>query len=107
MIELDDMRYRVAIQAPVSTQDSFGQVNAPGTYTTVVTRWAAIEPLSGKQLEIARQLASEITHRFTFRYRVIPLSSRLLYDGRKFQILYVRNVDETKELVEVLAVERK
>jgi SPP1 family predicted phage head-tail adaptor len=101
-----NMRHRVAIQAPAETQDAAGQVNADGTYTTSQTRWAAVIPLTGRQLEVARQLVSEITHRFEFRWFAFDIGHRLLHDGRTFEVLHALDPDEKKTYLHVYAVER-
>lgn len=105
-MEAGKLRHRVTIEAPDDEQDASGQVNPDDQWTTSQTRYAAVEPLSGRNLEIARQIAAEITHKFTFRFFALGLSKRLVHDSRKFEILYAHDLDEKKRYLIVYAVER-
>ena len=50
---------RITLQRPSSAQDSFGAVQS--TWIDVATVWADIQPLSGRELENARRMASEVS----------------------------------------------
>lgn len=107
------LRHRGTIKTPVTTQDEAGQENAPddenpsGQFTEVETRWCALRPLSGKQLEIARQLATEVTHEIIFRFFDYALGDVVEIDGRDFEVLYWFDPDELKRYLHIYAVERK
>jgi SPP1 family predicted phage head-tail adaptor len=64
--------------------------------TTVGTVPAKIEPLSGRKLELARQLVSTATHEITIRYLsgVVP-ECQVTYGSRTFNVGAVRNLMET------------
>ena len=100
---------RITLQSPVTTLDAYG-VPTPG-WTNVMTVWAAIEPLSGRELVNAQRIVSEISHQITMRYssaladtRVVA-GYRALYKGRIFNIHAAMNEDESNVLVTLLASE--
>jgi len=57
---------RVMIQQSSTAQDAYGQPVAG--FTTLATVWAAVEPLSGRQLFAAKQAQSEVSVQVTIRY---------------------------------------
>ena len=60
---------RITLQRPSNAQDNFGAVQS--TWIDVATVWADIQPLSGRELENARRMASEISHQITLRYQTL------------------------------------
>lgn len=99
------LRHRVAITRETRTADSFGQLT-DATPETVGTVWAEIRPLSGKEMEIARQLRAETTHRIRMRrtYAVLP-TDYLLFGSRRFNILEITDFDERGIELSILASE--
>ncbi len=100
---------RITLQAPVTTLDAYG-VPTPG-WTDVVTVWADIQPLTGRELISADRMASVITHQITVRHssqltdtRVVA-GYRALYKGRIINIHAAMNEDESNVLVTLLASE--
>lgn len=61
------MRDRVRLDAPGEIKDSFGQRSQ--TWTTVAEVFAAVEPLSGRELWQAQQVQSDVSDKVTVRYR--------------------------------------
>lgn len=60
-----ELRHKVTIQQRTDTQNSAGEpIPAWSTYKTA---WVAIEPLSGREAEIAKQTYGEVTHRLRGR----------------------------------------
>ena len=56
---------------------------------------ASIEPLQGRQLELARQLNAQVTHRITFRYHSgITPKHRMVWAGRVFSIGFIVDHEE-------------
>lgn len=88
------LRHRVEIQADAgATQDSFGAETA--SWTTSETIWANVEPLSGQELERAQQVAAEVTHQVTCRYRsTLTRKNRIKFGTRYFDINAVMNAGE-------------
>ena len=100
---------RITVQQQSSAQDSYG---APvRTWTDVATVWADIQPLSGRELESAQRMASEVSHQITVRYQA-PFTDtravaayRVRYKGRVFNLHAALNEDEANVLITLLASE--
>ena len=100
---------RLRIQARASTQDSFGGQQL--TWTDLITVWVDIQPLSGRELESAQRMASEISHQIIVRYQPLFADTktvagyRALYKGRIFNIHASMNEDEKNAVITLLASE--
>ena len=91
-IRTGDLRRRITIQQRSSeTADSFGQAST--SWTDVVSTWADIQPMSGRELQAAQAQQSEVTHQVEIRYRagVLP-RMRVSYQTRVFDIQSVIDV---------------
>ena len=100
---------RITLQRQSNVQDSYG--GPVCTWLNVATIWADIQPLTGRELESAQRMASEISHQITVRYqstltdiRVVS-GYRALYKARIFNIHAALNEDENNVLVTLLASE--
>lgn len=101
------LRHRITIQQPGTTQDSYGEENAAGTWTTFATRWAAVEPLQGREYFAAQQHLARVTTRFILRkINGVTPKMRILFDGRIYDIDAVMDFDERGIEVQLMAVER-
>jgi head-tail adaptor len=60
------LRSYVTIERPTYTADSYGE-RIEGSPTVLGPFWAAIEPLSSRELEVSRQQRSDVTHRIFLR----------------------------------------
>lgn len=104
-----ELNRRIRLQQRNAAQDSFGEKVL--TWTDLATVWAAIEPLSGRELELAQKVSSEVTHRISIRYQPqftdtrTVASLRALYKSRIFNIQAAMNVDEANVLIHLLAAE--
>jgi len=95
------LRHRVSIQKPNETRDAHGGITKG--WQTETTRWGSVEPLSGRDLEIAHKIDGRITHKVVMRYfdednvglteRLGP-TYRLLHKTRVLNIVSVQNMDE-------------
>lgn len=100
---------RIRIQTPSAMLDAFG-IPVPG-WADLLTVWGAIEPLTGRELFNAQQVASEVTHRITLRFNALLADTRLvatyraLYAGRAFNLHAVLNEDEANVSMVLLASE--
>ena len=100
MTEAGKLRYPLTLQtkpAPASaTYDSHNQETE--VWTDAGTYHGEIRPLSGRALELARQLRNDVTHSITTRYfgRVDPRVSRWVYSGRIFNIVDAIDVEERR-----------
>ena len=82
-----DLRHRIVIQHHVEQQDSAtGEVTME--WEAYATVWAAVEPLSARDLIAAQAGQSEASGRITIRYRPGVLSTmRILHRGQIFTII--------------------
>jgi len=57
-------------------------------WTDVVTVWAAVEPLAGRELFAAQQHHSEVTGRIRLRYREgVTAAMRFVFEARIYNIV--------------------
>ena len=78
-------RRRVTFQQRVNTTDSFGQSSV--AWTDLFTLWAAVEPLSGREILAAGAERAEDMYRIVIRYRTgITTQMRIKYGGKVFDI---------------------
>ena len=103
-LRIGDLRHRITIQKLEMIQDSYGQ--ATETWVDVVTVFAAVNPISGREFFKAETINSEITHRILIRYRKgIEPSMRVNFKGRIFTILSVINFQEKNEALQLMCKE--
>lgn len=123
----------MSIQTPTETPDSYGQPSV--SWSTASTRWARVEPLSGRELFQAQQVRPDISHKVTLRYDdtlagatttgtpmglllAITCESqssdteftpkhRLLFGERVLEIAWIKNEDERNRMLNVFCVEQK
>ena len=92
------LRHRVTLQEPTTTQDEFG---APVvTWADVATVWARVETTSGDEsIDMGRASAS-LTHTITIRQRpgVLP-TWRVLWNARVLEIASVVADNVGREMV--------
>lgn len=107
-INAGELRHRVAIQALSSSYDSRGQNN--GTWSTSTTVWGNIETLDGRELEHARKIYANASHRVTIRYMsasTLTNKNRFLFGSRVLNIGHINKVDQVSEALVVLCSEDK
>ena len=81
-----------------NTADDYGGETV--TWQTQSTVWAAIKPMSGREIVSQEQNESKVTSKFIIRYQsalkdtALTASYRISYDGRIFPIKYIINYDE-------------
>lgn len=68
-----ELRHRINIDQPVTSQDETGEEIV--TFTEMGTVWGAIEPLNGREALIANQLNAEIDTRIRVRWS--PLTDQI------------------------------
>lgn len=104
-----NLRKRITLQQRSSSQDDYGQQLT--SWTTLFTAWASIEPVSGAQLDRARSIYNETSHKVTLRWRpqlndVRKVGSyRIMYADRIFDVGASLNLDERNRTVELLCSE--
>jgi len=110
------LRHRLTLQQETDTTDGAG--GSQRSWSDVVDLWAEIIPAigggsgttktAGKKIVFGGQIEAEISHRILLRYQsspVITTSMRLVYESRIFNIKYVANVEERKDMLELLVQE--
>jgi len=96
---------RLVIEAPVETPDGAGGVIR--TYETTGTIWAAVTPLSAREITDAARLGVVVTHRIVARMRAnLSNRHRLRLGGRIFRIVTTRDQDGTSRFLEISAQEQ-
>jgi len=106
-MESGRLRHRVTLQERSSSVDGFGQ--PLDDWADVLTTWATVQPVSGREFQEGVQVEAEITHKVWLRWRagVAPKPTmRLLFEGRKFEIVSVVNVNERKRMWLLLCKEQ-
>lgn len=98
------LRHRVTIQENVGSENNFGET--VDDWQAVTTRWAAVDPLRGRERFEAQQISAEVSHRVTMRYFAdLTPTMRLVYDGRVLEIEAVIDVEERGRELELLCRE--
>jgi SPP1 family predicted phage head-tail adaptor len=104
-ISAGDLRQQIKIVDLTNVQDSFGGV-AIDSATPFATVWAAVEPLSGRELYTAQQKVSEVTHRITIRWMEgVKARQNVWFNDRQFQIEAVENPEERNIVLYLLCIE--
>lgn len=90
---------RIEIERLMEGADELGQPYA--NWLPIVTTWAAVEPLVGREYLAAAALVTEITARVRMRYRPgITTADRINHNGKVYGITSVADVHSSRrELV--------
>ena len=90
---------RIVIERLVEGYDELGQPY--NDWLPIVTTWAHVEPLTGREFIAAQAAVSEITARVRLRYRPgITTADRIVHDGTVYGITSVADVHSSRrELV--------
>jgi SPP1 family predicted phage head-tail adaptor len=103
-MRVGELNRRVTIQSRAAGHDADGQ--ASETWADVLTCWAAIRPLGGRELLLAKSVQAESTHEVTMRYRTtVDASMRIVYEGRIFNITNLNDVDTRHQTLVAMCVE--
>lgn len=104
MMRTGTLRHRVELQERVDTQDGTGQ--AVPTWRTYATVWAAIEPLSGRELIAAKQAQSQATTKMRLRFvDGVGTTDRAVFGSRTYAINSVINPDERNRELHLMCTE--
>ncbi|HDZ39249.1 MAG TPA: head-tail adaptor protein [Marinobacter sp.] len=103
-MQAGQLRHRVEVQA---SSEANSRGNTTKTWTTEVTIWAGIEPLSGRELIEAQEVVADATHRVKIRYLAdVTPKKRFLFGTRELYIESVQNIDERNRELVLTCVER-
>ncbi len=100
MIDAGKLRHRITFQRFDGESDDYGDpLEADDSHwTDVATTWAAIDPVSGRELYAAEQSQSEVTHKVRLRYRPgLTTAMRISRGKRRFKILSIIDWEERHE----------
>ena len=99
-----DLRQVLVLQSPPSGVGDRGQQT--GSWSDVATVRAKVESLSGDEAQQAHQLAGQVSHRVTFRYRSrMTVRQRFKLGSRYLNIGYINDIEERGLWVECLCRE--
>lgn len=97
-------RHRITIQEQKTIRDEFGQPTQG--WFDVMTVWASVEAVSGREYWAAQQVVDQSDHRVTIRYRPgITPTMRVLHDGRQLDIQAVLDRTGEKRWLELMCKE--
>jgi SPP1 family predicted phage head-tail adaptor len=90
-----DLDQRVTVERQQGGFDELGQpIN---DWLPIVTTWAAVEPLVGREYLAAAALVAEITARVRMRFRPgITSRDRIIHDGTVYGITSVADVHSSR-----------
>jgi len=102
------LRHKITIQTIVNATDGFGQpIENGNSYIDYKTVWARITPISGRESFLSNADFSKTTHKIKMRYIPnINASMRIVWQGRNFNIINVRNIEEMDKELEILVWEQ-
>jgi SPP1 family predicted phage head-tail adaptor len=98
------MNKRLALTTNSPTADGAGGL--VDVYTTAITVWGAVEPLTGYEKSLAMGIDATLSHKIGIRYnsRFNPRGV-VTYNSRSFKIHSVVNEDEANRKIVMLATE--
>ena len=98
------LRHRVTLQSPAQSRDAIG---APVTrWIDVATVWAAVEPLTVRELAIFAQTTALASHKVTIRsYSTLKPDWRITFGDRAFEIEGILDKEERGREMTVLCTE--
>lgn len=104
-MNIGEFRHRLTLQT-ITAQNPDAAGQSQPTWTTATTRWGKVEPLTGRELFRAQQLAADVTHRITIRHHgTLTAAGRILFGSRVFNLLLILNPLEKNKTLEILAKE--
>lgn len=97
------LRNRLQLQSAVEARNGYGEVIQ--TWSTVATVWGSVEPLQGREYQLARQTQAETTVRMRIRYRAdVRPSWRVRWQGRNYEIVDAQ-ADERRTELQLMCVD--
>lgn len=100
------LKRRIQVLAPVEVVLSSGGVKTG--WSLIMTVWGSIEPLTGKEFYLAKQVDSDVTHNIIMRFNKIGItpSYRLVHKDQIFEISSKLNIEEQNRQFTIKAIER-
>lgn len=98
------LRHRVTVQAMTEEEDDFGQMVQ--SFTTLASRWASIDPVSGTETVAGGKIREGTTHKVRLRWATgLNARCRIVFGTRTFEVLEVLNFREQKAFADLLCRE--
>lgn len=92
-MDIGQLRHQVTIERPAETRGQMGSQKK--AWAPICQTWARVQPLSGRALEVAQALHSEVTVKITMRFRAdVDGTCRVTYRGQVYAVQYVLNPEE-------------
>lgn len=105
MIEAGRLNKRVTLERATSTTNEYGE--HVETWQPVGTVWAGIEPVSGREVELAKSFSASVSHKVTIRYQPgLDSTVRVNYGGRVFSVDAVLDEREAHEKLTLYCTEQ-
>lgn len=110
-INIGHFRHRVEVQEYTEVLDPHGGQN--GTWATTSTVWAEVQTLTGRKLELARQIDAEATLQIRTRYcgsggsASITIANRLVFNSRIFEPIVIVNEFERNICIQITCKEKR
>lgn len=99
------LRHQIYAQVNTPAQDNEGSW-VDSWADEGVAEWASIEPLRGRELFLAQQIKSDVTHKITLRFiHGLTDAKRIRFGQRYFNIMQVLNFEERGIQLEIMAKE--
>jgi SPP1 family predicted phage head-tail adaptor len=99
------LRSRLTLEAATPTSDDAGGVTE--VWSMVAMFWGQVRAVHGAERFAAGRMAATVTHTITIRHRDgVVAGQRLRLGSRILDILAVRDVDERRRHLTILAEER-
>jgi len=96
---------QLTVEVEVETPDGGGGFTS--AFVAQDTVWAHICPVNARMVDRADTRETEITHQIFMRFRAgISSAVRFVTGTRKFEVLSVRDPDETRRYLECNVIER-
>ena len=97
-MDIGRMKHRITFQVQDLEQEE--------TWNDILSTWANINPISGKEYYSAETINSDLTHKIRLRYRKgITPDMRVIYNDRIFYIISVINEYEKNTMLQLMCRE--
>ena len=105
MTQIGKLNKRITLQYKTQTADGMGGFTE--VWTSIIPDiWAAIWPVSAKEMVSADKTTMTVTHRIRIRYRsTISGSWRVKFGTRYFAITGIVNPEERNEWLDLVCIE--
>lgn len=98
------LRHRITLERPPTAADELGEPD--GAWVEVATVWAAVDPLTARELLAGGQVEHACTHRVRMRWLSgVTSAMRVVHAGRTLAVRGVRDIEERQVEIELLCEE--